>query len=64
VVVNKMVIEPDFVRNFYDVAYMPTAGEHTVTVRITEMVGVASPNYNWGVSLGVCNVIVSEATAE
>ena len=64
VVVNKMVIEPDFVRNFYDVAYMPTAGEHTVTVRITEMVGVASPNYNWGVALGVCNVIVSEATAE
>ncbi len=64
VVVNKMVIEPDFVRNFYDVAYIPTAGEHTVTVRITEMVGVASPNYNWGVALGVCNVIVSEATAE
>ena len=64
VVVNKMVIEPGFARNFYDIAYIPTAGEHTVTVRVTEMVGVASPNYNWGVALGVCNVIVSEATAE
>ena len=61
VLVNQYVVDSSWVRNFYTVAYIPTAGEHTVTVRITDMPGVSSSNKNWEVALGVCNIIVNEA---
>lgn len=61
VLVNQYVIYSDWLRGFYTVAYIPTAGEHTVTVRITDMPGVPGSNKNYEVALGVCNIIVNEA---
>lgn len=61
VLVNQYVADRSWVRNFYTVAYIPTAGEHTVTVRITAMPGVSSSNKNWEVALGIANLIVNEA---
>ena len=61
VLVNQYVADGSWVRNFYTVAYIPTAGEHTVTVRISAMPGVSSSNKNWEVALGVCNIFVNEA---
>ena len=60
VVVNEYYVDSTKGAAWTLCAYVPNAGEHTITVRVKSMVGVTTYE-NWGTALGVNDVRVCEA---